>query len=57
MTPLPRNQKPEVWRARRDKARRQRINSAYPQRQLELAVAAQIRKELRDDKRKAKPHE
>lgn len=41
-----------IWRARRDSAIKHRSNASYPQRMLVLAVAKQIRKELREEKRK-----
>ena len=39
------------WRTRRDSAVKHRKSSAYAQRQLELAVAKQIRAELRDERK------
>lgn len=54
VTALPSRPRPDLWRARRDKAERQHGNAKYPQRQLELAVAAQIKRANREDDKKQK---
>ena len=54
MTALPRVKHPDRWRARRDTAKQAGKNSAYAQRKLELAVANEIRRELRDERKQGR---
>lgn len=55
MTALPRvNGAPDAWRTRRDLAIKERRNSSFAQRQLELCVAREIRREIKAEKRERK---
>ena len=54
MTALPRVKDPDKWRSRRDKAIRDRRNASHEQRMLVLAVANQLKSELRAEKQARK---
>lgn len=51
MSILPRNPKPLEWKARRDRAEKSHGPVSYPQRQLVLHMAAQIRRETKAERK------
>ena len=50
MQPLPRVRNPELWRNRAEAKERAKRNSSYERRMFVLAVARQMRAEMREEK-------